>query len=117
MTENLEALKTNVWFEKKSSSENVIDYTNAVIWDVFDGEERLSLSYLIEQVKELNPNVKIKTDVLKSVIFSSVDIEDLVLPQWFYCCKWKITNKYNVQDGDYCILHVYPLSYYNPDMF
>lgn len=100
-----------------SQKEKVFQKTNTEMWKVFDSEfEASSPSFIIEKVKELNPDVEIKTDIDRSIIFASASVEDLKLPEWFYYNQknW-ITNKHNTQSGIYGSVHVYPIEYYDPN--
>jgi hypothetical protein len=37
--------------------------------------------FIMQEVRRLNPDVKIETDPDRGLIFSSVEIEDLILPE------------------------------------
>lgn len=99
-----------------SQKEKVFQKTNTEMWKVFDSEFEASLpSFIIEKEKELNSSIEIKTDIDRSIIFVSVSVEDLKLPEWFYYNNQKnwITNKHNTQSGIYGCVHVYPIEYFN----
>ena len=101
-----------------SATENVVKKTDTELWKVFENEMKMSSSdFIIQEVKKLNPKVRIEADIDRWLIFSSVDIEKLVLPEWFYYNQknW-ITNKHNTQSGIYGNVHVYPIEYYNPEL-
>ena len=56
--------------------------TESNIKKVFDSDDERSLSYfVIQKIKELNPTVEIKTCIDNNVIFSSISVEELVLPK------------------------------------
>ena len=112
-----ETLKPDSDIIESSVSQKVIKKTDTELWKVFENEKRMSTSdFIIQEVKRLNPDVKIETDPDRGLLFSSVEIQDLVLPEWFYYNqKNGITNKHNTQSGIYGSVRVYPLEYYNPD--
>ena len=112
-----ETLKPDSDIIESSVSQKVIEKTDTELWKVFENEKRMSTSdFIIQEVRRLNPNVKIETDSDRGLLFSSVEIQDLVLPEWFYYNqKNGITNKHNTQSGIYGSVRVYPLEYYNPD--
>ena len=113
-----ETLKLGSNIIESSVSQKVIEKTDTELWKVFENEKRMSTSdFIIQEVKRLNPNVKIETDPDRGLIFSSVEIEDLVLPEWFYYNqKNGITNKHNTQSGIYGNVHVYPIEYFDPEL-
>jgi hypothetical protein len=98
-------------------ADEVIEKTESELWEVLEEKENdISSDFVIDEVKRLNPDATIETDPDRWFIFSSVDIEKLVLPEWFYCNqKNGITNKHNTKSGIYVSIHVYPLSHYDPD--
>lgn len=101
-----------------TATQKVVEKTNTEFWTLFEEEmEKSSSDFIIEEVKRLNPEVKIETDPDRGLIFSSVDIEKLVLPEWFYFNQknW-ITNKHNTQSGIYGSVRVYPIEYYDPNL-
>ena len=112
-----ETLQTSPEVFEYSVAEKVIQKTDTELWKVFENEKRMATSeFIIQEVRKLNPKVKIETDPDRGLIFSSVEIEDLVLPEWFYYNqKNGITNKHNTQSGIYGSVRVYPIEYYNPD--
>jgi len=112
-----ETLKPDSDIIESSESQKVIEKTDTELWKVFENEKRMSIpNFIIQEVRRLNPNVKIETDPDRGLLFSSVEIQDLVLPEWFYYNqKNGITNKHNTQSGIYGSVRVYPLEYYNPD--
>ena len=90
--------------------------TESNIKKVFDGDDERSLScFVIQKIKELNPTVEIKTCIDNNVIFSSISVEELVLPKWFYYSRinW-ITDKYVTQSENYISIRVFPIEYYDP---
>jgi hypothetical protein len=63
----------------------------------------------------LNPDIEIEIDMDRNIIFSSINVEELNLPEWFYYDqKNGITNKHNTQSGIYGTVHVYPMEYSDP---
>ena len=103
---------------KRSATEKVVEKTDTQLWKVFEDEMKMSSpDSIIEEVKKLNPDIKIESDPDRGLLFSSVDIEKLVLPEWFYFNQknW-ITNKHNTQSGIYGSVRVYPIEYYAPDL-
>ena len=100
-----------------SAVEEVKQETDTKLWEILEEKtDIISSDLAIEEVKRLNPGVQIETDPDRWFIFSSVDIEKLVLPELFYCNqKNGITNKHNTKSGIYVSIHVYPLSHYDPD--
>ena len=97
--------------------DEVVEKTESELWEVLEEKENnISPDFVIDEVKRLNPDAIIETDPDRWFIFSSVDIEKLVLPKWFYCNqKNGITNKHNTKSWIYVSIQVYPLSHYNPD--
>ena len=62
--------------------EEIKQKTDSGLRMVFDEEmEKSSSGYIIEEVKRLNPEVKFESDFDRGLIFSSVDIEKLNLPE------------------------------------
>lgn len=112
MPKNTETLQPDLLKDCTSQREVFFQQTNEEVWKVLDEN---SLDFIIKKIKELNPNVEIKTCFDKNIIFSSVRVEDLKLPEWFYYSEknW-ITNKYNTQSDVYCCIRVFPIGYY-PD--
>ena len=97
--------------------EEVKEETTAELWEVLEEKtDIISPDVAIEEVKRLNPDVQIETDLDRWFIFSSVNAEKLVLPEWFYYNQknW-ITNKHNTKSGAYVSMIVYPISHYDPD--
>ena len=96
--------------------EEIVEKTDTELWKALEdkNEEEITQDFVVEEMKKLNPEVQIETD--RWFIFSSVNIEDLILPEWFYYSEknW-ITNKHNTKSGAYVSLIVYPISYYDPD--
>jgi len=118
MTHLHETLHLDSEVTGNSATENVVKKTDTELWKVFENEMKMSSSnFIIQEVKKLNPKVRIEADIDRWLIFSSVDIEKLVLPEWFYYNQknW-ITNKQNTQSGIYGNVHVYPIEYYNPEL-
>ena len=117
MTDLHETLKPDSEMVKSLVSQSVIQKTDTELWKVFENEKKMATSdFIIQEVRRLNPDVKIETDPDRGLIFSSVEIEDLILPEWFYYNqKNGITNKHNTQSGIYGSVRVYPIEYYNPD--
>lgn len=113
-----ETLKPDSLIWENSEEEMVLQTTNSRIWEVLNDEIELSSSsFIIQKIQELNPGVEIKTDVDRSMIFSSLPVEELVLPEWFYFnYKNGITNKHNTQSGRYGSVHVYPIEYYDESL-
>jgi len=101
------------WVGKK-----VEEKTNTELKVLFEEEmEKSSSDFIINEIKRLNPKVRIKTDSDRWLIFSSVNIEDLILPEWFYFNQknW-ITNKHTTKSGIYGSVQVYPIEYYDPNL-
>ena len=111
------SLETLDSVETTTKEEKILKNASSEVWNVLNSElEMSSPDFVIWKIKKLNPSVTIETDIDRSMIFSSVDIEKLVLPEWFYYNqKNGITNKHNTQSGIYVSIHVYPIEYYNPD--
>lgn len=118
MTNFHETLHPDSEFLETSATEKVIEKTDTELWKVFENEKRMAdPNFIVQEVRRLNPDVKIETDPDRGLIFSSVEIEDLVLPEWFYYNqKNGITNKHNTQSGIYGSVRVYPLEYYDPEL-
>ena len=111
-----ETLKPDSLIYQCVSRENIVKKTNTEVSKVFDEEVKMSkANNIIERIKELNPNVRIKTDFDRNLMFCSVNVDELTLPEWFYYNQknW-ITNKHNTQSGFYGNVQVYPLEYYDP---
>jgi len=118
MTNLHETLHPDSEVLETSAKENVVKKTDTQLWKVFETEMMMSSwDFIIEEIKKLNPDVRIETDIDRCLIFSSVDIEKLVLPEWFYYNQknW-ITNKHNTQSGIYGSVQVYPIEYYDPEL-
>lgn len=84
---------------------------------VKDVSQSTNLYEIAEVIQQLNPNAEIRVgDIgLDSMamhrIFSSVPVEQLILPEGFYYNeKNGITNKHNTQTGSYCALKVEDLA-------
>lgn len=100
-----------------SAVEEVKQETDTKLWEILEEKtDIISSDLAIEEVKRLNPGVQIETDPDRWFIFSSVNVEDLILPEWFYYSEknW-ITNKHNTKSGAYVSILVYPISHYDPD--
>jgi hypothetical protein len=103
---------------ERLATQKVVEKTDTQLWNVFENERKMSSPvFIIEEMKKLNPTIKIESDSDRWLLFSSVDIEKLVLPEWFYYNQknW-ITNKHNTQSGIYGSVRVYPIEYYNPEL-
>ena len=82
-----------------------------------DVSQSTDLYEIAEVVQQLNPEAEIRVgDELldtsaKRRFYSSIPVEDLVLPEGFYLSddKW-ISNKHNTENGFYCELNVEDLS-------
>ena len=112
-----EILHPDSEISRASVVEEVAEKTDTELWEVLEEKKDiLSSDVAIEEVRRLNPGVQIETDYDRWFIFSSVGVEKLVLPEWFYYNQknW-ITNKHNTKSGAYVSLIVYPISYYDPD--
>ena len=115
------SLETLDSVETTTKEEKILENTSSEVWKALNSElEMSSPDFVIWKIKELNPSAIIETDIDRSMIFSSVNIEKLVLPEWFYYNqKNVITNKYNTQSGNpvtmHVTIHVYPIEHYNPD--
>ena len=78
--------------------------------------EEYDVGSLIWEIKDLNPEVKIEADYDRWIIYSSIGIDELVLPEWFYYNeKNGITNKHNTKTWIYVSVLVKPIEKYNPD--
>ena len=78
--------------------------------------EEYDVGSLIWEIKILNPEVKIEADYDRWIIYSSVGIDELVIPEWFYYNeKNGITNKHKTKTWWYVSVHVKPIEKYNPD--
>ena len=82
-----------------------------------DVSQSTNLYEIAEVIQQLNPNVEIRVADMTydpqatSRFYSSVPMEQLVLPEGFYANeKNEITNKHNTQSGMYCALSVEDLS-------
>ena len=118
MTDLHETLKPDSEVLRTSAAEEVVKKTDSGLRLAFDEDmKQSSPDFIIKEVKNLNPDVKIESDPDRGLIFSSVDIEKLVLPEWFYYNqKNGITNKYNTKSGIYGSVHVYPIELYDPEL-
>lgn len=118
MTNFHETLHPDSEVLRTSAAEEVVKKTDSGLRLAFDEDmKQSSPDFIIKEVKNLNPDVKIESDPDRGLIFSSVDIEKLVLPEWFYYNqKNGITNKHNTQSGIYGSVRVYPLEYYDPEL-
>ena len=98
------------------ASENVVKKTDTAISKVFEDEVKMSSAgSIIKKIQELNPGVEVEVDFDRGIIYSAVNVEELILPQWFYYNqKNGITNKHNTQSGVYGSVHVYPIEYNDP---
>lgn len=98
------------------ASENVVKKTDTAISKVFEDEVKMSSAgSIIKKIQELNSGVEIEADFDRGIIYSAVNVEELILPQWFYYNqKNGITNKHNTQSGVYGSVHVYPIEYNDP---
>ena len=118
MSDSKEILNHDSTVIKNSATEKIVKKTDTQLWKVFEDEmKKSSPDFIIEEVRKLNPEVRIEADADRWLLFSSVDIEKLVLPEWFYYNQknW-ITNKHTTQSGIYGSVHVYPIEYYNPEL-
>ena len=117
MEKQQENLQSDLSQNCTSRTEKLHQKTSTKMWEVFERElEASSSSFIIDKIIELNPDVEIKTDPDKTIIFASVPVERLVLPEWFYYnLQNEITNKYNTQFEVYWFVQVYPIEYYNSD--
>lgn len=118
MTDLYETLHPDSEVLETSAKEEVVQKTDSEMRALFNEEMKKSSSeYIVQEIRRLNPDVRIETDIDRCLIFSSVDIEKLVLPEWFYYNQknW-ITNKHNTQSGIYGSVHVYPIEHYNPEL-
>ena len=113
-----ETLQPDSLIWENSEEEMVLQTTNSRIWEVLNDENKMSSSdFIIQKIREINPGVEIKTDVDRSMIFSSLPVEKLVLPEWFYYnYKNGITNKHNTQSRIYGSVHVYPIEHYDESL-
>lgn len=118
MTNFHETLHPDSEFLRTSTAEEVVKKTDSGLRLAFDEDMKQSFpDFIIKEVKNLNPDVKIESDPDRGLIFSSVDIEKLVLPEWFYYNqKNGITNKHNTKSGIYGSVHVYPIELYDPEL-
>ena len=118
MTNFHETLHPDSEVLRASATEEVVKKTESGLRLAFDEDMKQSSPYfIIEEVKKLNPDVEIESDPDRGLIFSSVDIEKLVLPEWFYYNqKNGITNKHNTKSGIYGSVRVYPIEYYDPEL-
>ena len=65
-----------------SENENVINETNTELSKVFEDEVKMSSSVsIIKKIQELNPEVTIETDLDRGIIYCSVNVEELNLPE------------------------------------
>ena len=65
--------------------EEIVEKTDTKLWEILEEKtDIISSDLAIEEVKRLNPGVQIETDPDRWFIFSSVNVEDLILPEWFY---------------------------------
>ena len=112
-----EILHPDSEISRTSAVEEVKQETDTELWEILEEKKDINFSDVaIEEVKRLNPNVQIETDPDRWFIFSSVCVEKLVLPEWFYYNqKNGITNKHNTKSGAYVSIIVYPISHYDPD--
>ena len=112
-----EILHPDSEISRTSAVEEVKQGTDTELWEILEEKKDIIFSDVaIEEVKRLNPNVQIETDPDRWFIFSSVGVEKLVLPEWFYYNqKNGITNKHNTKSGAYVSIIVYPISHYDPD--
>jgi hypothetical protein len=63
--------------------EEIVEKTDTKLWEILEEKtDIISSDLAIEEVKRLNPGVQIETDPDRWFIFSSVNVEDLILPEW-----------------------------------
>ena len=96
-----------------SNEEIVVKKTTTEMLWLFNEEAKMSRpDFVIRKVIELNPEAEIEADFDRGIIYSSVSVQELNLPEWFYYNqKNGITNKHNTQSGIYGSVHVYPIEY------
>lgn len=96
-----------------SNEEIVVKKTTTEMLWLFNEEVKMSRpDFVIRKVIELNPEAEIEADFDRGIIYSSVSVQELNLPEWFYYNqKNGITNKHNTQSGIYGSVHVYPIEY------
>ena len=65
-----------------SARENVVKKTDTAISKVFENEVKMSSAgSIIKKIQELNPEVEIEADFDRGIIYSAVNVEELILPQ------------------------------------
>ncbi len=114
MDKEFEKNKSVPFQENMTWGKEVLQKTASETWNLFENEQNISsVGYIIKKLKELNPNVEIKAFIDKGIIFASVSVEDLKLPDWFYLSNinW-ITNKNVEQSWTFISINVYPLRYH-----
>lgn len=111
-TLNPDSIATESSILEKKSEE-----TNAQLWNVLERKSEIYyVDSLIREIKRLNPKVKIKADYDRWIMYSSVDIDKLTIPEGFYYNqKNGITNKHRTTTGAYVSAIVKPIEEYNPD--
>ena len=111
-----ETLKPDSSIYQRTGIGDVVKKTNTEASKVFDAEVKMSsASFIIKKIQELNPDIELEIDMDRNIIFSSIKVEELNLPEWFYYNqKNGITNKHNTQSGIYGTVHVYPMEYSDP---
>lgn len=111
-----ETLNSDSIATESSTLEKNTEETNTQLWDVFERSEEYYTDSLIREIKRLNPKVKIEADYDRWIMYSSVDINKLALPEGFYYNqKNGITNKHTTKTGWYVSVSVKPIEEYNPD--
>ena len=77
-----ETLKPDSLIYQCVSRENIVKKTNTEVSKVFDEEVKMSkANNIIERIKELNPNLRIKTDFDRYLMFCSVIVDELSLQE------------------------------------
>jgi len=102
---------------ESSVLEKKTEETNTQLWNALERKnEEYYTDSLIREIKRLNPKVKIEADYDRWIMYSSVDIDKLVLPEGFYYNqKNGVTNKHRTKNWWYVSVSVKPIEEYNPD--